>query len=240
MSDAVEDDPSDGPESEAFVAEFTLSSPEIEALAELVPDVELRMVDEYRDADGKDHAIFWVIAEDFDRFERGLTGSGIIESWASLVVVSGRRLYDIVVAKEGELVGAIELSRRHRIVWQVMSAHHGHLFIRAIIPNPSSIREYREAVVEQGYDFSLERVMRDVTSELDDGGSITPRQREAIVLAYEFGYYRQPREVTLETIGEELGISESAVSGRLNRGLERLIEHCLGLDGPPGSTSESS
>jgi len=223
------DDPTDSSDSSgtAFIAEFTLSSPEIRVLAELVPGVELRMVDHYVDRSGVDHGIFWVTAEDYDGFEEAISESRIIDAWERLIEIPTRRLYDIVVSETGELVGAIETSREYNIVWQTMNAHQGRLFVRAMIPGRSAIRTFRREIRDRGYDFSLERVITDIEPALSDGLSISVRQREALVLAYERGYYRQPREVTLEEIGEELGISESAVSGRLNRGLATLIAECL-------------
>ena len=55
-----------------------------------------------------------------------------------------------------------------------------------------------------------------------DVESLTPKQWEALELAYEAGYYDQPRSVDLETLADELEISKSAVSQRL-RAAEGVI-----------------
>lgn len=56
---------------------------------------------------------------------------------------------------------------------------------------------------------------------------LTARQREVLVMAYENGYFEQPREVTQQELANELGISSSAVGSRLHRGMARLIEQMV-------------
>ncbi|MEA5389123.1 helix-turn-helix domain-containing protein [Haloarculaceae archaeon H-GB11] len=52
---------------------------------------------------------------------------------------------------------------------------------------------------------------------------MTETQREALVLAYERGYFDSPRKVSLEEVAEELGITQQSLSSRLRRGHRRLI-----------------
>ncbi len=56
-----------------------------------------------------------------------------------------------------------------------------------------------------------------------DDYELTDAQREALVLAYERGYFDSPRETSLEEIAEELGITQQSLSSRLRRGHRRLI-----------------
>lgn len=56
-----------------------------------------------------------------------------------------------------------------------------------------------------------------------EGYELTATQREALVLAYERGYFDSPRAVSLEDIAEELGITQQSLSSRLRRGHRRLI-----------------
>lgn len=56
---------------------------------------------------------------------------------------------------------------------------------------------------------------------------LTDTQQEALVLAYERGYFESPREVTLEALGEELGISQQAVGSRLRGGIKNVLGNTL-------------
>ncbi|MHC3439962.1 helix-turn-helix domain-containing protein [Natrialbaceae archaeon A-gly3] len=57
--------------------------------------------------------------------------------------------------------------------------------------------------------------------------ALTGTQQEALVLAYERGYFESPREVTLEDLGEELGISQQAVGSRLQGGIKHVLGSTL-------------
>ncbi|TQQ79300.1 bacterio-opsin activator [Halonotius terrestris] len=55
------------------------------------------------------------------------------------------------------------------------------------------------------------------------GYELTDTQREALVLAYEMGYFDSPRVASLSDIADELDISQQSLSSRLRRGHRRLI-----------------
>lgn len=56
---------------------------------------------------------------------------------------------------------------------------------------------------------------------------LTDRQREALLLAHNRGYFKTPREVTLAELAEELGITGQSVGARLRRGTDHLIGSTL-------------
>lgn len=57
--------------------------------------------------------------------------------------------------------------------------------------------------------------------------ALTDTQQEALVLAYERGYFESPREVTMAELGDDLGISQQAVGSRLRRGINQILGHTL-------------
>ena len=57
----------------------------------------------------------------------------------------------------------------------------------------------------------------------DEGYELTDGQREALIVAYERGYFNSPRETSLADVAEELGITQQSLSSRLKRGHRRLI-----------------
>jgi hypothetical protein len=64
---------------------------------------------------------------------------------------------------------------------------------------------------------------------LDSGAEhdLTDTQREALLLAYERGYYQSPREVSLDELAAEVGITGQSFGSRLRRGIHRLIGSTL-------------
>ena len=61
----------------------------------------------------------------------------------------------------------------------------------------------------------------------DTEKALTETQQEALILAYKHGYYRTPREVTLEELAAELGITQQAVASRLRRGIDQILGETL-------------
>jgi hypothetical protein len=64
----------------------------------------------------------------------------------------------------------------------------------------------------------------------DSMGSVTlpPDQRTAMRAALDHGYYRTPRDVTLDELAEVLDVPRSTLSYRLRRAEERLVSGYLG------------
>lgn len=60
---------------------------------------------------------------------------------------------------------------------------------------------------------------------------VTDRQREALLLAFQRGYFDEPRETTLDGVASELDISRQALASRLRRGYRALIQsYVVGTD----------
>lgn len=83
-------------------------------------------------------------------------------------------------------------------------------------------------------DFEFEVVALRQPGQSDPGhpgpDALTDQQREALVAAYEQGYYAEPRETSLEELADSLDLSATAVAGRLKRGMRSLVGISLVLD----------
>lgn len=62
--------------------------------------------------------------------------------------------------------------------------------------------------------------------------SLTSRQREALVAAFEMGYFDVPRTTTAREVAETLDISGSAFSQRLRRAMTNLVSNALTIGEP--------
>lgn len=61
----------------------------------------------------------------------------------------------------------------------------------------------------------------------DDQSTLSDVQRETLLTAYHQGYFSVPRRTTLTELAETEGISDSALSQRIRRGMDGLIEQTL-------------
>ncbi|MFC7142999.1 helix-turn-helix domain-containing protein [Halosimplex aquaticum] len=60
------------------------------------------------------------------------------------------------------------------------------------------------------------------------GFHLTDEQFTTVKAALDRGYYKVPREATLEELANELDVSHQALSERLRRGHRTLIENVIG------------
>lgn len=104
--------------------------------------------------------------------------------------------------------------------FDVEGVRDGSLVLLVVVEERETLRRIVDALERDATAVRLRRLTRlpneeETTLEID-ATEITEKQREAVDLAVELGYYGHPREATLEDLAEELEISKSAVSQRLN------------------------
>lgn len=59
------------------------------------------------------------------------------------------------------------------------------------------------------------------------GSALTEAQREALTAALAHGYFSIPRKTTLQTLSDRLGISDTAASQRIRRGIRTVLSETL-------------
>lgn len=91
------------------------------------------------------------------------------------------------------------------------------------LPNREVLSEIWEYARDHSFTFDVLELHQISEREHDDGYGLTAEQHEALVTAYERGYFEEPRGISLVELADELDISPAAASGRLRRGLTRLI-----------------
>jgi predicted DNA binding protein len=92
--------------------------------------------------------------------------------------------------------------------------------------NREAIGEFR--TVCQDHDIQIEiTAVHELLSVQGDNYELTEGQREALVMAYERGYFDSPRETSLAELAEELGVTQQSLSERIKRGHRRLIAGAL-------------
>lgn len=130
------------------------------------------------------------------------------------------------VSSEVTAACACETISGFQCVVDVESVRDGVLVLSVIVPDRETLGAIVEAVRETGGTVQLERISRHGAVDPGrvelDATAITEKQREAVELAVELGYYETPRKVGLDELADRLGVSKSAVSQRLN-GVERTL-----------------
>jgi predicted DNA binding protein len=94
--------------------------------------------------------------------------------------------------------------------------------------------------LERGLELNLRQVNAQTMTGSDPSYGLSTKQSEAILEAFQRGYFGVPREVTIDDLAELLGISPQAVSERMRRGVRTLVATTLfeHANGSPSETEE--
>lgn len=95
-------------------------------------------------------------------------------------------------------------------------------------PDEAALEAFRRTCRGRGVAIGVERVYDPDEWYRLHQYRLTESQREALAVALARGYYRIPRDCSLDEVASALGISEQAASERLRRGLHSLLGATLG------------
>lgn len=102
-------------------------------------------------------------------------------------------------------------------------------WFRLLYPDRKTLSRMYERCSDWGISISIDRIY-EFDGHQRQSCSLTAQQYETISAAHEHGYYDVPRNVTLTELAEAIGISHQALSERLRRGHNSLIEHTIVAD----------
>ena len=117
-------------------------------------------------------------------------------------------LFDAILESDGTLISASGSGNR----WS----------LRIQFPDSDRVSTFYDRCLEDEISIVLERMHNPGWPSFEDH-SLTDEQWEALRAALELGYFEVPREVTLEELADKFGISDTAVSQRLRRGMATLV-----------------
>jgi predicted DNA binding protein len=208
----------------SLVIEYRESSPHIKItdVAGAVPELSLRVL-RWRRSD-EDRLRLFLLAEGngFERLESELAAQSNVVEVTTITDEGDARLYRVtLVSTVDHLPGD---ARVDGVISDVRVEPDG-IYVTGYISDRTALFEISEFLAEREIDMQVERLY-EATDERQEG-ILTDEQLEALVVAYEMGYFTVPREATQSDVAAELGISPASLSERLKRGQERLIERHL-------------
>lgn len=83
---------------------------------------------------------------------------------------------------------------------------------------------FNEQLTDAGIPVTLNRLSN---PSANAHTSLSEEQREAVLLAYRHGYFEVPRNCTIQDLADEVGISDSAFSQRLRRGVSICVQETI-------------
>lgn len=105
---------------------------------------------------------------------------------------------------------------------EIQAIERGRLRYAVTLPDRRQLPTLVERLRETGASVSVERILA-ASDEDDDPPVLTDKQRRTLYTALRMGYYERPRGATLDDVADQLDITASAASQRLNAVKRRLI-----------------
>lgn len=210
----------------ASIAQFELSGEKfaLDTLFEDVPDAQVKInpavanPDDYAimtvQTDEREHTVKTALQADpgtamVERFGECRDGWMYRVEWANCP----RQLLQQLVAEDITLLSAEGQSK--------------HWKLRLVAPDRTKIVRATDVLSNIN---SVTECKRISTFDGDSGSRLTAKQREALITAFETGYYNIPQDTQLDDIADKLGISHQACSERVHRACKKLIEDNLSVD----------
>ena len=176
---------------------------------------------------------FWASDGDFGQFEDALHDDEMVREVRTL-------------ERDDETVGGDAENRFYRVTWEMpvpdlvtaVSAAEATVLdavsedgrdweVTVLFPRASALSEFHDYCLERDFDVEPQRVYEPNNPQERAEYGVTEDQQEALVAAYEAGYFAVPREQTLTEVAETLDISRNALSARLRRGHRNLLANTL-------------
>ncbi|MDS0282095.1 helix-turn-helix domain-containing protein [Haloarcula onubensis] len=168
---------------------------------------------------------FWVDSAHADAVEAALAGSEMVDDVARVEETASEALFRVTWS-DG-VNGFLELVRGTGAALLEARGRGDDWLFRMRFPERTAVSAFYQTCVDAGLRPDLEGVNYPQQS---DGGleyNISDAQRETLLTALERGYFDVPRGINLTELAEELGISDTAVSQRLRRGMASLLSGTL-------------
>lgn len=166
---------------------------------------------------------FWVDHPDTEGLEVSVDESKYVKNLVHLDTVGHRTLYKVEWTGEYDdlLAGLVEAEGT---ILEAASNDEWRFVLR--FTDHDHVGQFYNYCIDHDIPIHIERTYT-LTEEALRGRmfGLTNEQREAIVLAVKRGYFKRPREVTMQALADELGISQQSFSARLRRSLDKVLEN---------------
>lgn len=168
---------------------------------------------------------FWAWGSSFEGFEREAEKESAIAEVTTVDTFEDGRLYRAEWCER--VPGFVRAIRENHALFQSGSGDVEGWNFELRFPDQESLIGFREFYEANDLEFSLQQLYRVKPPGNGDGYGLTPKQREILVAAVEEGYFDEPRNLALEDLASEIGISTPSASGRLRRATHRLVQSTL-------------
>lgn len=183
-------------------------------------------VSDIRYVDGGYVALVWMTAGDATTVADSLSEWNAVRAADVLSAAGESRLLRLELAEDATVTAAYEALVAEDVLLAECTGTAEGWEVRLTAPSHGALTAVYDRWQDLGIDLEIVSVGGDTTDSQPTGG-LTDSQREALVCAAESGYFSVPRQATLRDVAEQLDISDQAVSERVRRGTDRLVQEIV-------------
>jgi hypothetical protein len=169
---------------------------------------------------------FWATDDTVEDIERALRAEADIESFSVVDSVNGEAL--VRVEWEEDLDGLLDaMAATDATILEATGSDDTWTF-QLRFPDHDSLTAFYRECAEHGISLDLQSVHNPgIPEEIGLGHGITETQHATLQAALEKGYFDVPRRINLTDLAVELGVSDTAASQRIRRGISTLLMRTL-------------
>lgn len=164
---------------------------------------------------------YHIESSDFRRFEEGLRNDHTVGEFERVSETGDdRAIYSFEYTDDAKVLSPV-ISAANGVILDM--ENDGSAWTLTVwMPDRTDLAHLWDYAQENDIGIELLRVNEYAGIGTTDAG-LTDSQREALLVAFERGYFEEPRDATLSDVAAELNISQPAASGLVRRGVKRLI-----------------
>ena len=172
-------------------------------------------------------ASVWAYTTDFDALETAFEDDPTVASFTVTSGTADERSYQMQWNEPIELLVHVLTAQEGSIIYAANDDNVWTLHVS--FPDRGAlvqVQELQNLAQQNGFSLDVQRIYQ--TGEYQQTSlGLTDRQYEILVSAFNEGYFKIPKEVTLKELAEKHGVSHQALSEQLRRGLHQVLEQTL-------------
>jgi predicted DNA binding protein len=216
----------------SIIAEFTVPADEFALYRTLceVPETVVEVERVVAHDEGHLVPYFWVSGEDYAEFEQRAEDDPSIEEITKLDEVEGANLYRAEWVHDVETV-AYAMTNTGATLLNA-TGHDGRWSMELRFDTREGLSTFHTYLQENEVNADLQRLYEPSQPRVDGQPGLTDIQHETLVTALNEGYYNMPRDITMDELAAQFGVSQPALSKRLRNGHRTLIANSLMVQPP--------
>lgn len=184
-------------------------------------DVNIRVITQGNTDPGSTKFPFLIEYDDQDELEEMLDDDPTVETYDLVDWTEQQGIYYVEHSPETELISTVVTDVGGFLV-NTETKGSGWL-VHLLLPDRDALNTIWEYTTEKDISLDIIEIYGNTDTDGMESYGLTDEQRDALQIAYAHGYFDEPRSIKLNEAADEMGLSSTAMSGRLRRGIRNLI-----------------